>query len=111
MSGVWQSVVEKSGVTLAERERARLGWLALVLTPGLGALRIKKAMERLGTGSRVFEASLTELEASGMPARSAQFVADGRAEAAAEEEMKRVREAGGLVLAFEDEGYPEWLRE
>jgi DNA processing protein len=105
------NLVEQSGMTLVERERARLGWLALMLTPGMGALRIQKAMLRMGTGSRVFEASLTELEGAGMPARSAQFVADGRAETAAEEEMQRVREAGGLVLAFEDEGYPERLRE
>jgi DNA processing protein len=105
------NLVEQSGMTLVERERARLGWLALMLTPGMGALRIQKAMLRMGTGSRVFEASLTELEGAGMPARSAQFVADGRAETAAEEEMQRVREAGGRVLAFEDEGYPERLRE
>ncbi len=85
--------------------------MALALTPGMGALRIKRAMERLGTGSRVFEASLTELEAVGMPARSAQFVADGRALVAAEGEMKRVAEAGGSVVAFEDEEYPERLRE
>ncbi|MCU1320920.1 MAG: protecting protein DprA [Acidobacteriaceae bacterium] len=85
--------------------------MALMLTPGMGALRIKKAMQRLGSGSRVFEASLTELEGAGMPARSAQFVADGRALVVAEEEMKRVSEAGGLVLAYEDEAYPERLRE
>ncbi len=92
-------------------EQARLGWMALALTPGMGALRIKRAMERLGTGSRVFEASLTELEGTGMPAKSAQFVADGRALIAAEGEMKRVAEAGGSVIAFEDEEYPERLRE
>ncbi len=92
-------------------EQVRLGWMALALTPGMGALRIKRAMERLGTGSRVFEASLTELEGVGMPARSAQFVADGRALVAAEGEMKRVAEAGGSVIAFEDEEYPERLRE
>jgi DNA processing protein len=102
---------ENKGVLTVDGEKARLGWMALALTPGMGALRIKKAMERLGTGSRVFEASLTELEGVGMPARSAQFVADGRALAAAEGEMKRVAEAGGFVIAFEDEEYPERLRE
>jgi DNA processing protein len=96
---------------LSKIEQVRLGWMALALTPEMGALRIKRAMERLGTGSRVFEASLTELEGVGMPARSAQFVADGRALVAAEGEMKRVAEAGGSVIAFEDEEYPERLRE
>jgi DNA processing protein len=102
---------QQAATKIAADERMKLGWMALMLTPGMGALRIKKAMQRLGTGSRVFEASLTELEGAGMPARSAQFVADGRALVVAEEEMKRVSEAGGLVLVFEDEAYPERLRE
>jgi DNA processing protein len=105
------SLVQQSRLIEDSVERSRLGWMALMLTPGMGALRIKKAMERLGTGSRVLEASLTELEGVGMPARSAQFVADGRALAEAEAEMKRVAEAGGLVLSFEDEAYPWRLRE
>jgi DNA processing protein len=40
-----------------------------------------------------------------------QFVFEGKARAAAEEELKRVAEAGGRVLTPEDEGYPERLRE
>ena len=56
----------------------KLAWMALTLTPGMGPTRIRRAMERLGDGERLFEASLTELEGVGMPARSAQFVADGR---------------------------------
>ena len=43
--------------------------------------------------------SLTELEASGMPAASAQFLFDGRARAAAEEEVRRVAETGGQLSA------------
>ena len=59
----------------------------------------------------MFEASLTELEAAGLPARAAQFVFDGRALAAAEDEAKRVAEAGGWFLTREDEAYPERLLE
>ena len=92
-------------------DTARMGWLALMLTPGMGATRIWKAMHRLGAAERVFEASLTELEGAGMPAKSVQFVFEGKARAAAEEELKRVAEAGGRVLTPEDEGYPERLRE
>ena len=92
-------------------EQARLGWLALSLTPGMGPTRIGKAMVRLGDAERVFQASLTELEGCGMPAASAQFVFDGRARAAAEEEQKRVLEAGGQLLTQDDEDYPERLRE
>jgi DNA processing protein len=59
----------------------------------------------------LFEASLTELEGLGMPAQSAQFCFEGKARAAAEDELKRVAEAGGSVLTPEDEAYPERLRQ
>jgi DNA processing protein len=114
---------------LKTTELGRLGWMALALTPEMGPTRIARAMERLATGGsgrdlnetghnsngsarafyraeRVFEASLTELEAAGMPAGAAQFVSDGRARAAAEKEVKQVAEAGGFFLTREDEAYP-----
>jgi DNA processing protein len=90
---------------------ARMAWMALTLTPGMGPTRIWKAMNRLGAAERLFEASLTELEGLGMPAQSAQFVFEGKARAAAEDELKRVAEAGGSVLTPEEEAYPERLRE
>jgi DNA processing protein len=68
-------------------------------------------MTRLGAAERVFEASLTELEGVGLPARAAQFVFEGRAHEAAESEAKRVAEAGGTFLTREDDSYPERLLE
>ena len=104
-------LVQQSLITVEERTVARMAWMALTLTPGLGPTRIWKAMARLGAAERVFEASLTELEGTGMPAKSAQFVFEGKAREAAESEIKRVAEAGGVVLTPEDAGYPERLRE
>ena len=97
-----------NGNVAAEKtnEVGRLGWMALMLTPEMGPTRIGRAMERLGAAERVFEASLTELESAGMPAKAAQFVFEGRARAAAEDEAKRVAEAGGFFLTREDEEYP-----
>jgi DNA processing protein len=92
-------------------DAAKMAWMALTLTPGMGPTRIWKAMNRLGAAERLFEASLTELEGLGMPAQSAQFCFEGKARAAAEDELKRVVEAGGRVLTPEDEAYPERLRE
>jgi DNA processing protein len=89
----------------------KMAWMALTLTPGMGPTRIWKAMGRLGAAEQLFEASLTELEGLGMPAAAAQFCFEGKARAAAEDEMKRVGEAGGLVLTPEDAEYPERLRE
>lgn len=104
-------LVQQSLMTVEERAVATMAWMALTLTPGLGPTRIWKAMARLGAAERVFEASLTELEGTGMPAKSAQFVFEGKAREAAESEIKRVAEAGGVVLTPEDAGYPERLRE
>jgi DNA processing protein len=92
-------------------EQARLAWMALTLTPGMGPTRIARAVKALGAVERLFEVSLTELEATGMPAQSAQFIFEGKARAAAEDEMKRVSEVGGSILTQADEAYPERLRE
>ncbi len=95
---------------LTSNETARLAWMALALTPEMGPMRIAKAMQRFcsdSTGAeRLFDASLTELEAAGMPAKAAQFVADGRARAAAEQEVARIVETGGAFLTREDAAYP-----
>jgi DNA processing protein len=90
---------------------AETAWMALTLTPGMGPTRIWKVVDRLGAAERVFDASLTELEGLGMPARSAQFIFEGKARAAAEDELRRVAEVGGTVLTPADEAYPERLRE
>ncbi|MCL2660584.1 MAG: DNA-processing protein DprA [Acidobacteriaceae bacterium] len=97
--------------TAALNRTSSLAWLALKLTPGLGARRIWKAMAKLGTPERLFEASLTELESLGMPAHSAQFCFEGKAREAAESELARVIEAGGEIVTPDDERYPERLRE
>src|SRR5258708_21932688 len=96
---------------VGKRELAKLAWMAFALTPGMGPTRTWKAMGRLGAAERLFEASLTELEGLGLPAKSAQFCFEGKARAAAEDEMKRVAEAGGNILTPEDAAYPDRLRE
>jgi DNA processing protein len=96
---------------LTTKERARLGWMAMALAPEMGPTRTARAIARLGAAERVFEASLTELEGAGLPARAAQFVFEGRAFDVAEDEAKRVAQAGGFFLTREDEAYPRRLLE
>ena len=93
------------------KEEARLAWLALVLTPRMGPTRCGRAVQRLGAAERMFSASLTELESTGMPAEAAQFCYDGRARAAALDEAQRIAEAGASFLTPEDEEYPQRLLE
>ena len=106
--------MERNGKTGAARSREaerHLGWLALLLAPGMGPTRCLRAVRRLGVAERVFGCSLTELESLGLPAPAAQFCFDGRGRRAAEEEMRRVEEQGVALVAPDEEAYPGPLLE
>lgn len=77
----------------------------------MGPTRIWRAVNGIGSAERIFGASLTELEGLGMPAASAQFVFEGKALSAAEDQMSRTIDAGGSILTPADEAYPSRLRE
>jgi DNA processing protein len=55
----------------------KLQWLALLLTPGVGAGRAGKMVEQFGGIERVYAAPLTALEAFGLPAAATQSIALG----------------------------------
>ncbi len=97
--------------SVATDPEARLGWLALALTPKLGPTRCGRAVQHLGAPERVFSASLTELEGAHLPASAAQFIADGRARTAALAELQRTEEAGGSIITPANEDYPQRLLE
>lgn len=89
----------------------RLAWLALALTPGLGPKRILDACREMRSPDQVFTLTLTELEGLNLPAQAAQFIFDGKARRAAEEEWARIVEQGATILTFGCSEYPERLRE
>ena len=86
-------------------------WMALALTEGLGPTRARRLVEHFGTVERVFRASLTELEAAGLQAVSAQSLGTGKSLELAHEEAVKARGAGVEVVAFDDPDYPPRLRE
>jgi DNA processing protein len=88
-----------------------LKWLALTMTPGIGAGRGKKLVEFFGGVDAIFAASLTDLEAAGLPAAAAQSIALGKSMELASEETDRVRERGGKILVPTDACYPKRLLE
>jgi len=89
----------------------RLHWLALALTPGLGATKGKRLGEFFGGVDRVFQASLTELEATGVQAVSAQAIATGKSLELANDEMANAARAGAQVITLDDGAYPAPLRQ
>ena len=90
-------------------EARTLQWLALALTEGLGATRARRLVEFFGSVDAVFRASLTELEASGIPAVSAQSLGTGRSLELAQEELVRSKSLGVRLLALGEPGYPSPL--
>ncbi len=68
-----------------------LKWLALALTPGVGAGRGRKLVELFDGIGRLFTASLTELEGAGLPGPAAQSIALGKSAELAAEAMDRVK--------------------
>ncbi|ABF42342.1 DNA protecting protein DprA [Candidatus Koribacter versatilis Ellin345] len=94
--------------TTSNRQRQ---WLALSLTPQLGPTRGRRLVEHFGDVERIFRASLTELEASGLPAASAQSIALGKSYELAEDEMVKTAQAGAKIVAIGDPEYPPRLME
>ena len=88
-----------------------LHWLALGLTPGLGPSRARRLVELFGSIAALFRASLTELEATGLLAVSAQSVGTGKSLELAQEELARAASAGAVIVSLDDPAYPVRLKE
>ncbi len=88
-----------------------LQWLALTLTEGLGPTRSRRLVEHFGGVEGVFRASLTELEASGLRAVSAQAIFTGKSLDLAQQEMVKVAESKAHIVALDDPRYPQRLKE
>jgi DNA processing protein len=86
--------------------------LALSLTPQLGPTRLRRLMERIPRTADIFRAPLTELEAAGLPAASAQSIALGASLRLADEELKKLAKSPGVSLVtLGSELYPAHLAE
>ena len=88
-----------------------LQWLALSLTPGVGAGRGRKLVELFDGVERLFSSSLTELESAGLPAAAAQSIALGKSLELAAEQQDRIKAMGAEVIAQDDPRYPKRLYE
>lgn len=92
-------------------DQERLAWLALALTPGLGPRRILSAVRKVGSTEVVLQLPLTALESLNFPAQAVQFIADGQALRAANDELEALHKSGGSFLTHNDPDYPQRLRE
>src|SRR5215813_1066407 len=86
-------------------------WLALTFTPGLGPTRSRKLAEHFGGAQAVFQATLTELEATGIQVVSAQALANGKSLDLAQQEMLRAASLGVNCVFLEHASYPARLKQ
>lgn len=105
------TVPETLGTPGTTTETTALQWLALSLTPGLGPTKARRLVEFFGSVQNVFLASLTELEAVGIQAGSAQSLGTGRSLELAHDELAKISAAGVKLISPEDASYPSQLKQ
>jgi DNA processing protein len=88
-----------------------IGWLALALTPGLGARTAGKLLREFGSPDAIFNASLTALEGQRIPAAVAQALHSRRPLSDAAKELAQVQATGCRLLTWDEPEYPARLRE
>ncbi|MFZ0039040.1 MAG: DNA-processing protein DprA [Candidatus Acidiferrales bacterium] len=88
-----------------------LGWVALALTPGLGARMAGKLLRQFGSPEAVFNASLTALEGQRLPAVVAQAIHSRQPMSAAAKELAQAQQAGYRLVTWDEPEYPHLLRE
>lgn len=106
-----QVTTTRSATESPTASSAAMDWLALALTPGLGPTRSKKLVEYFGSAEAIFRASLTELEATGMKAQSAQSIATGKSAELAQDELGKVAAAKAQLVSLSDPAYPAQLKQ
>ncbi|HEY4089131.1 MAG TPA: DNA-processing protein DprA [Bryobacteraceae bacterium] len=87
-----------------------LYWLALRMTPGLGARRSGLLLKRFGGVRNIFHASEAELEGAGAPGALARSIASGCSFEDAAAQQQKVLDVGATLVTLGDGRYPEMLR-
>src|SRR5271154_4618655 len=103
--------VYEAAVSVCKTSETSMQWLALTLTPGLGPTKARRLLEFFGGVQGIFRASLTELEAAGLRAVSAQSLGTGRSMELAQDELGKAAAAGAQVVALDDPRYPAQLKQ
>jgi DNA processing protein len=103
--------VSEAAVSVCKSSETSLQWLALALTPGLGPTKARRVLEFFGSVQALFRATLTELEAAGLRAVSAQALGTGRSMELAQDELAKAAAADARIIALDDPGYPEQLKQ
>lgn len=86
-------------------------YLGFNMTPGIGPARLARLVEFFGSAEAAWHASLRDLAASGLDAKSCEALLVTRAQVCLDDEMARAAEAGVQLICVEDARYPALLRQ
>jgi len=87
-------------------------WVALNFVPGVGAISIKRLLDRFQTPETVFQASMKELlEVEGLGVKVAGEIRKGPSEQTVKKELSLLEKSGGRIITLKDEVYPPRLRD
>jgi len=108
---VMEVEVAEGAVSVCKTSETSMQWLALALTPGLGPTKARRVIDFFGSVQALFRASLTELEAAGLRAVSAQSLGTGRSMELAQDELGKAAAADARIVALDDPAYPAQLKQ
>jgi DNA processing protein len=110
-AGLLEVLMSQAAVSVCKTSETSAQWLALALTPGLGPTKARRIIEFFGSVQALFRATLTELEAAGLRAVSAQSLGTGRSMELAQDELGKAAGAGVSIVALDDPAYPSQLKQ
>jgi DNA processing protein len=97
-----------AGVRLLEEQ---LHWIALALVPGLGPRRAAQLLQQFCSPQALFRASVSEMEACGLPGSLARSIHSGCIFDDAVIQQERLLEHGASIVTLADPDYPPRLRD
>ncbi|MDA0203923.1 MAG: DNA-processing protein DprA [Acidobacteria bacterium] len=97
----------------AATQETQLNWLALHLTPGLGARNALRLIQIFGHPEGIFHASLIDLKTAMPRLRGAviEAIHSGLSYEGAADELRKAEAIGVAVIPYQDPRYPQLLKE
>jgi DNA processing protein len=86
-------------------------YIALSKVPGVGAVRVRKLLDHFGSLEIAWHATLGDLLGSGLDAKSAMSLVETRRSISMEADLEQLEKLGGRAISWEDEQYPQRLKE
>ncbi|HEX8597399.1 MAG TPA: DNA-processing protein DprA [Chloroflexia bacterium] len=86
-------------------------YIALSKVPGVGATRVRRLLDHFGSLETAWRATLGDLLASGLDAKSAMSLVETRRTANVEADLEQLEKLGGRAVSWEDDEYPQRLKD